>query len=183
MSVELPNLVVRAAERDDADQIASVHVASWRTGYAGIFPDDWLGSDEFEHGRRERWKLWRVGPGERIAVATLAERPDSAPIVTAFSWYGPERDRGRAHRGRGEINAFYADPRVWGVGVADPLIEHTELRLRAEGFETAVLWVLRDNPRARRFYERHGWEPSGIDGTFEFGGHSVTEVEYRKHMT
>lgn len=179
----LPNLVLRPAQRDDAEQIAAVHINAWRAAYRGIFPSELLDSDEFAERRVTSWRRWRFGPGERCAVATLAKTAESTPVVVAFAWYGPERDRGRGYTGRGEINAFYADPRVWGVGVAAPLIDHTELRLRAEGFEAAVLWVLRDNPRARRFYERHGWEPSGIEGTFEFAGHAVTEVEYRKQLT
>ncbi|HWL45042.1 MAG TPA: GNAT family N-acetyltransferase [Ilumatobacter sp.] len=180
---ELPHLVLRAATKADAQQIAAVHVAAWRAGYAGIFSDEWLGSDEFATARRERWREWRLGPAERVAVATLAESSDSTPIVTAFSWYGPERDRGRGAAGRGEINAFYADPRVWGTGVAAALMDHSELRLRAEGFTSAVLWVLADNPRARRFYERHGWAPTGIAGEFEMRGTRAPEVEYRKQLT
>ena len=34
--------------------------------------------------------------------------------------------------------------------------------IAAAGHTEAVLWVLRDNPRARRFYASHGWEPDGI---------------------
>src|SRR5690606_16468051 len=80
---EPPNLTVRAAGPTDADQIATVHVASWRAGYAGIFPADWLESPEFEQGRRERWQQWRVGAGERIAVATAPAEPDAGdePVV------------------------------------------------------------------------------------------------------
>lgn len=178
----LPNLVLRAATKADAAQIASVHVASWRAAYAGIFPAEWLESDEFADGRRTQWNAWRLGPAERIAVATLAASPDHAPLVTAFSWYGPERDRGRGVTGQGEINAFYADPRVWGTGVGSALMEHTELRLRAEGFNTAVLWVLTDNPRARRFYARHGWTPTGREANFEVRGTVAPEVEYRKDL-
>ena len=178
----LPNLVLRAAERDDADAIAAVHVAAWRSGYGHVFPAEWLSSDEFAHDRARLWREWRVGPGDRVAVATLAERADTTPIITAFAWFGPERDRGRANTGRGEIHAFYADPRVWGTGVATALMEHTELRLRTEGFDAAVLWVLADNPRARGFYERHGWQPSGIEGEFEARGVRAPELEYRKEL-
>lgn len=172
---DLSNLTLRAAGRVDADQICDVHVASWRAGYAGIFPADWLDSDEFEEGRRERWRRWRLGPGDRVAVAV-------DDTVCAFAWYGPERDRGRNPAGRGEITAFYAHPRVWGTGTADALMEHTELRLRAEGFPEAVLWVLTDNPRARRFYERHGWSATGITADFVAAGVTVPEVEYRKSL-
>lgn len=179
----MPDLVLRAATKDDAAQIASVHVASWRAAYAGIFPSEWLDSDEFADGRRTQWNAWRLGPAERIAVAARPPSPDAEPVVAAFSWYGPERDRGRGMTGNGEINAFYADPAVWGTGVGSALMEHTELRLRAEGFVTAVLWVLADNPRARRFYERHGWAATGREANFELRGTVAPEVEYRKHLT
>ena len=178
-----PHFAMRAATKADAADIAAVHVAAWRAAYGAVFPAEWLTSDEFAATRTQRWREWRLGPGERVAVATLAERADTKPVVTAFSWYGPERDRGRGVTGRGEIVAFYADPRVWGRGIAPRLIEHTELRLRTEGFTSAVLWVLTDNPRARRFYERHGWAPTGIEGTFATRGTSVPEVEYRKELT
>ena len=38
------------------------------------------------------------------------------------------------------------------------------------------LWVLRDNARARRFYEGHGWR---ADGTERVAG-GVVEVRYRR---
>jgi RimJ/RimL family protein N-acetyltransferase len=47
------------------------------------------------------------------------------------------------------------------------------------GYGEAVLWVLEDNPRARRFYERTGWS---LDGGVKDDSHlgvSVTEVRYR----
>jgi ribosomal protein S18 acetylase RimI-like enzyme len=60
---------------------------------------------------------------------------------------------------------------------------HTEMRLRAEGFDTAVLWVLKDNPRARAFYEKFGWEPSGIAAELDqYCDVKVPEVEYRKEL-
>jgi ribosomal protein S18 acetylase RimI-like enzyme len=193
---EVPNLLVRVARRDDADQIAAVHVAAWRAAYAHVYPQEFLASDEFAERRHERWREWRLGAGERVAVATLPAdhpssdaptgpptRPPNTERVVAFAWYGPERDRGRGQTGRGEITAFYTDPRAWGSGVANVLMEFTELRLRAEGFVTAVLWVLTDNPRARRFYERHGWAPTGIEGEFEIAGTSAPEVEYRKELS
>jgi GNAT superfamily N-acetyltransferase len=189
---EVSNLLVRVAGPTDADQIAAVHVAAWRAAYAHVYPREFLDSDEFAEQRHARWREWRLGAGERVAVATThaaqpASHPPTSPPnsdrVVAFAWYGPERDRGRGHTGRGEITAFYAEPSAWGTGVSDTLMEFTELRLRAEGFVAAVLWVLSDNPRARRFYERHGWAPTGIDGEFEVAGTRAPEVEYRKELS
>src|SRR5690606_36920028 len=176
MSPDVQTLI-RAGERSDADGITDVQVASWRAGYAHVFPESLLHADDFDSKRREFWSPWRFPPGQRVAVAVAGER------IVGFSSYGPERERARGFTGRGEIWAFYLHPDVWGSGIASQLFEHVELRLRAEGFADAVLWVLEDNPRARAFYEKHGWELSGL--TADFDVHCdvrVPEVEYRKAL-
>lgn len=177
-------MTIRPATRDDADGITDVQVASWRKGYAHVFPDSVLYADDFDASRRAFWRSWRFAPGHRIALATLAADGGDrggAERVVAFASYGPERERARGFTGRGELWAFYLHPDVWGSGVADELISHVEKRLAAEGFATSVLWVLDDNPRARRFYERHGWEATGITALYdEYCEVRVPEVEYRK---
>jgi RimJ/RimL family protein N-acetyltransferase len=51
-------------------------------------------------------------------------------------------------------------------------------RTRAARYQSVVLWVLKDNTRARRFYERAGFAPDGATHVLEgLGG--VTEVRYR----
>jgi hypothetical protein len=48
----------------------------------------------------------------------------------------------------------------------------------AERWSEAVLWVARNNPRARRFYELGGWHFDG-ERTVTFYGADVAEVRYR----
>ncbi|MEO6570843.1 MAG: GNAT family N-acetyltransferase [Ilumatobacteraceae bacterium] len=192
---------IRAATRADADGITDVQVASWRVGYAHVFPDSVLFADDFESSRRAFWNEWRFAPGHRIAVAVEAhlddpvedalDTPDDGRVdgrvvgrVVGFSSYGQERERARGFTGRGEVWAFYLHPDAWGSGAASALMQHTEDRMRAEGFDTAVLWVLDDNPRARAFYEKFGWHPSGLAADFDrYCEATVPEVEYRKELS
>lgn len=58
----------------------------------------------------------------------------------------------------GWLNGLYVRPEAWGTGVAARLHERA---LEALGPGTARLWVLEENHRARRFYERRGWRPDG----------------------
>ena len=180
---------IRPGVRDDADALAAVHVAAWRAGYAHVFPASWLQGEAFEAGRHEVWNAWRFEPARLLVAVTPgaatgpgsrdAERHES---VVGFSLFGAERERAaRAATRRGEVWSFYLHPDLWGSGLADELLERTEARLRADGFDAAVLWVLDDNPRARSFYERHGWTATGLRADFDqYCDVAMPELEYRK---
>ncbi|HSP70846.1 MAG TPA: GNAT family N-acetyltransferase [Gaiellaceae bacterium] len=58
----------------------------------------------------------------------------------------------------GWLNGLYVRPEAWGTGVAARLHERA---LAALGPGIARLWVLEENHRARRFYERRGWREDG----------------------
>src|ERR1700730_1563513 len=47
--------MIRLADLDDAPGIAHVHVASWRTTYRGLLPDEFLESLS-ESGYEDRWR-------------------------------------------------------------------------------------------------------------------------------
>ncbi len=71
------------------------------------------------------------------------------------------------------LDALYVCPAAWGTGVADGLHERALEALRAAGVETAQLWVLEENRRARRFYERHGWYADGSTRVVPFPPHPL----------
>ncbi|MEQ1700104.1 MAG: GNAT family N-acetyltransferase [Ilumatobacteraceae bacterium] len=174
---------VRAARREDAELIALAHIEGWRVGYRDVLPAAFLEAPEFAQQRLDRWQAWTWGEGApqtRVFVAVLDGE------VVGFGLCGAERDEDtRATTGSGEVFACYLRPAAWGSGAAAPLITRCHEYLRDEGFFEAVLWVLRDNPRARRFYERAGWSPTGATSLFEgplTAGEpmfSVAEVQYR----
>ena len=65
------------------------------------------------------------------------------------------------------------------MGAGPALMAAALEAMRASGFGAASLWVLDDNPRARRFYEREGWTADGGRREEEFLGVPITEVRYR----
>lgn len=75
------------------------------------------------------------------------------------------------------LEALYVRPAAWGSGVADELHAWAVAELRAAGVATARLWVLEENLRARRFYERHGWNADGTSRVVEFPPHP-TDLGY-----
>ena len=182
-------IVVRDATVDDADAIATAHIDGWRVGYRGLLPDEFLDADDFATARRERWRgwTWQSLAGSRLFVVTLHGR------VVGFAHAGPERVEAQcdqsgtdssaapAASGRGEVYAFYLHPTAWGSGGAGALMSRCEEFLRDDGFRSAVLWVLRDNPRARAFYEKAGWRLTGRESEYAPStapNAALPEVEY-----
>ena len=102
----------------DADAITDVQVASWRAGYAHVFPESVLYADDFDSSRRTFWTQLaiRSRPSHRRRHSSRREG-EARPI--GFCSYGPERERARGHTGRGEVWAFYLHPDYWGSGAAD----------------------------------------------------------------
>lgn len=104
---------------------------------------------------------------------------DGDEDVTGFAFIGPERVGNRDAEKVGELYSIYVLPAAWGRGVGQALMAEVLSLLRAEGFEEAILWVLEDNPRTRRFYELTGWQPDGGVKDEEWLGTVVREIRYR----
>jgi GNAT superfamily N-acetyltransferase len=163
---------VRAATGADAKGIARVQERGWQTAYRHVFPAEELDRGGFIKAARWRDRLDHPPPGWSTFVA---ERDGT---VVGFTSVGPSRDE----PGIGELYAIYVDPDEWSTGAGRALIERAEERLRDE-YAAATLWVLEDNPRARRFYERAGWSADGGRKAESRWGVRAPEVRYRKGLT
>ena len=121
-----------------------------------------------------RWRT-RLAAGD-VRHCLVATSP--AGDVVGFTRFGPGRDE-QSPPGAGEVHALYVHPAAWGTGAGRALLSAATTELRALGFDSAFLWVLRDNERARRFYEHLGWRPDGRSKRDERGGAVLHEVGYR----
>jgi GNAT superfamily N-acetyltransferase len=160
---------VRRARPEDAAAVAEVHLRTWQAAYEHIFGADRLAELDLERRRRGWQRALEERSGEPVFLAEQDGR------VVAFASVGPNRDE----PGEGELYAIYALPSAWGSGAGPELMRESLAALRGLGYRAAILWVLEDNPRARRFYEREGWQ---LDGTRREGEHlgvATAEVRYR----
>jgi GNAT superfamily N-acetyltransferase len=166
--------MVRDARPEDAFAIARVHTRSWQVGYAHAFPATALAAISPEL-RAERWAERLRSSEPRSAV--LVGEVDGG--VCGFASVGPARELDELV---GELYAIYVHPDHWGSGVGQALIAEAERRLGEAGFAEAILWVLDENPRARRFYEAAGWTHDGGTKRDTHLDTEVTEVRYRKNL-
>jgi GNAT superfamily N-acetyltransferase len=134
---------VRDGVAADAGLAAGIQERASVAGLAHVFPPE-----RYPYPRAailDRWTAL-LGGGEHRVL--LAELDGEAVGVVAVR--------------PGWLDGLYVVPEAWGTGVADMLHGAALDHLRRLGETECRLWVLEANARARRFYERRGWE---LDGT------------------
>lgn len=187
-------VTLRDARRGDELAVAEVHVRSWQDAYRDLMPAEFLDAlDPRDRARRYTFEGGAEAPTTVIAVAAGDEddpsltnsgevRPGSSsspgePVI-GFVTFGPSRDEDAV--GMGEIYALYVDPGRYQGGVGRLLMAHARRRLKEQGFDAAVLWVLQGNERAASFYEREGWKPDGA--TREENPYEIVSHVRRFHL-
>jgi GNAT superfamily N-acetyltransferase len=160
-------VTVRPARPEDAAAIAEVHVRTWQGAYAHVFGAERLEGLDVER-RAGYWRDWLEFGRSGVFVAEDGGR------VVGFASAGVSRDESEL----GELYAIYVLPDVWGSDAGTALMAAAKEEL-ATAHEEAILWVLDDNPRARRFYEREGWTTDGGRRDEELLGVRAAEVRYR----
>jgi GNAT superfamily N-acetyltransferase len=165
------DVICRPMDAGDFDAVCELHVRAWQSAYRGIVPQSFLdGMDPVERARRTRG---RDLSGQHVAEA--------AGEVVGWLVIGPYRDdEGDAPGpGCGEVEAIYARPDRVGTGVGRALLAYGLAELDRAGLAPVLLWVLADNDRARRFYEKAGFRLDGATHGYEIAGVTLPEARYR----
>lgn len=161
--------VVRLAAAADVPALARLHVAAWRLAYEGILPPQVLAAlseHEFE-------RVW-AGLLQDPARTTLVACPPEAGAPAGFVAYRLEPEA--------EIIGLYVDPARWRTGLGTLLMGAALERMAASGASRLVLWVMRDNRRARAFYERAGFAATGRSRESARDEARFNEVEYARSV-
>ncbi len=137
---------VREATRVDAAAIARLHLDNWRAAYRGIVPDDLLDAITVE-SRRQHWESVLAAP-DGTEFVYVAEGADGRLLGIASG--GPEVSGDPQYHG--ELYVLHVRPDAQGQGVGRALMRAVASRLAADGITTLLVWMLRENHAARRFY-------------------------------
>jgi GNAT superfamily N-acetyltransferase len=157
---------IRDATAGDIDRIGELHFAARWWAYRGFLPEASLAAHDPVH--LAHWWRERVSyevPPHRLRVVAEGDK------VLGFCYSGPSD---RREPGTGMINAVHVDPGWHRHGLGRLLLDDALDAMRDSGWHQARLWVLAGNENARRFYERHGWMPTG-DSRDDFVGEVLTE--------
>lgn len=155
--------------KDNRSEISRVYEESWKYAYRGIIPQTYLDSIPQGH-----WADAADREGRRSLILLEEGRIVGTSCVS--------RSRLEELSDWGEIISIYLLPEYIGKGFGHALLCAAVEELRQMGFRSVFLWVLEENARARRFYEREGFTESGKVLDDEIGGRALREVQCIKKI-
>jgi ribosomal protein S18 acetylase RimI-like enzyme len=163
-------MTIRRAVSADAAAVGRIHVESWNVAYRGIMPDDVIARTDLAY----RTAFWHERIADREWPVFLIEENGEA---VAFCQMIPTPDADDDPARVGHITSLHVLPHLRGHGHGRTLLDHVLTEFRDRGFAEVTLWVLEENWKARRFYEKHGFHLDG--GARRYPKTQVPEVRYR----
>ncbi len=165
---------IKPAEPDDATGIAHVHVAVWRSAYAGILPDRVLLRLSVPRLAAQYAAAIERDGREGGGHALVASSPEGN--VVGFSTFsaGPPPLPGSFKPHWGEVETLYVHDDWRDHGIGRSLLAGAACRLRALGCNALFLNVLADN-NSRWFYEHLGGRPQNTSMTY-VGGQAMNQI-------
>ena len=165
---------IRLSETSDSLRIAEIQIATWRSAYSGIVPEQFLSSMSVAAHERS-WRGHIGHPHSPLFVATRAAE------CIGFCHVTPARDPDLD--GCAEVVAIYVAPQ-WQRQGAGGLLVSSALEFAASSrYESLTLWVLALNSAGRSFYEQAGFTTDGHQKQFSISGTVLDEVRYRRSIS
>ncbi|SBT52051.1 GNAT family N-acetyltransferase [Micromonospora auratinigra] len=165
---------LRPATEADLMAVGALHQRSRVAAYSSFLSAEAL-AEPTPEAMGAYWveRLTWEGADHRMTVAERDGR------LVGFSYLGPDDADDPA---TGLLNAIHLIPDERGRGTGRALMIDALDAMRARGWSRAVLWVLRDNARARRFYERGGWAATGEQRDDLIGPALVAQLRYARPL-
>ena len=149
-------MTVRIAEFDDMKQAGHIMSVSFRTAFADFVSQQTMDACTREDNCIALLEgIFREGKvhflmGEDSGMLAWQQREDGAEII-----------------------AIHTLPESRGTGLGHAMVTEA---LRQIGAQSVFLWAFKENTRARRFYEKHGFHWDGNERVSEFD--DALEVRY-----
>ncbi|WP_346886640.1 GNAT family N-acetyltransferase [Clostridium sp. UBA4395] len=171
---------IRYATIDDAKILGEIHSKSWKDAYRGIVSNEIL--DNITPSKREIY--FKKALSEKWEEDAIIFKED---VPIGLICIGKCRDDDKKELS-GEIWGIYLLPQYWSMGVGSELIRWGMNELRKRSYKEITLWVLEENIRARRFYEKIGFYHDGTVKEINIGKklkeyRYVKEIEQLKEVT
>ena len=156
------NITIKKANKNDIQTLAEIHSVSLITAFRGLFSEE-IVMEFFGVERRLRGFTKEIELGSPVNYLVYNDDEPIGVLTFGSSRY-IEVDAETI-----ELWRVYFLPGYWGKGAAKPAVDLILSTIKASGFKRVILWVLEENLRAIRFYEKYGFTKTGEILDAEFG--------------
>lgn len=161
---------IRIATIDDVQTISLIHALSWKEAYKNNLSQQFL-----RNIKNDRWVplFTEYIQNQRFETALFFEAEKATACIT----YGKSRDESLGDCA--EIVSLYVLPEYWSQKQGYELMQFSMQRLKEQGFNQVILWVLKENKRAIQFYNKIGFANDGATIEVPMDDKILTDLRYR----
>lgn len=150
-------MIIRRAQEADASRLAEIEVFNYRLNFYPIFKNDAYYFGELNVPAETRFYL------------------DNPEALKSTYVYDDGVVKGFVRMDGAEVKKLFVEPALHGRSIGAELLEYAVAKLGA-----SFLWALEKNERALKFYERHGFSPTGERKPEEETSELLLKLERRK---
>ena len=166
----MADISIRRAIPGDEQVLAYIQTESWKAAFAGILsPKELERCTDIQKAEQMYHNVLR-----RDGCNMAIEFVDGKPHCIA-AWGKNQCDLGDTV---GELICIHSLQNNWAKGYGSAMMEYVLAQLQQANYESVILWVFEENTRARKFYEKHGFELTEQKKL----ANSIAELMYRKKL-
>ena len=144
------NIKIRKAKIGDEKILAFIQTESWKNAFKDIISETDL--EKYTNITKAEEMYSRVLK-ENYAENFILEIDGKPHCIAAWS-----KARNLAYSDSAELICIHSLCDNWGKGYGSMMMTHILNEIKNAGFKSVLLWVFEKNTRARKFYEKHGFE-------------------------
>ena len=144
------NIKIRKAKIGDEKILAFIQTESWKNAFKDIISETDL--EKYTNITKAEEMYSRVIK-ENYAENFILEIDGKPHCIAAWS-----KARNLAYSDSAELICIHSLCDNWGKGYGSIMLNHIINEIKSAGFKSVLLWVFEKNIRARKFYEKHGFE-------------------------
>ena len=161
---------IRKAVPSDEQMLAYIQTESWKAAFAGILsPEELARCTNLEKAEQMYHNVLRRD-GCNMAIEFVDGKPH---CIAAWG-----KNRCDLDDTVGELICIHSLQNNWAKGYGSAMMEYVLAQLQQAQYESVILWVFEDNTRARKFYEKHGFELTGQKKP----ANGIAELMYKKRL-
>lgn len=155
---------IRRVQQGDENALAYIQTESWKAAFATILDAETL------------TRCTNIDKATAMYKSLLDENKGNGYILFVddkphcIAYWDEARDK--KFGGKAELICIHSLPGNWHKGYGSMMMDYLFSDIRDVGYQEVILWVFRDNKRARSFYEKKGYHITDVTKS-TFGSEEV----------